>query len=102
MLHQAEKELRKAPKTVLIDAYALFEDLESGQKLGPPVSRPLFSIAKGLHELRLSYSDGIFRIFYAIKIGKAIFIIHITKKKTQKIEQKTKNILLARIKGLKQ
>ena len=65
-----------------------------------PHSRPLPSIAKGLHELRLSNNDGIYRIFYIIKMGNSIYILHILKKKTQKITKQVKQLLLSRIKEL--
>jgi hypothetical protein len=53
LLKQAKKELKDVPKDVVADVFALFEDLMAGKKLSMPISRPLFSIAKGLHELRL-------------------------------------------------
>ena len=100
ILSQAERELRKAPKEIIADIFALFEDLENGQKLSPPTSKPLANIYKGLHELRLSYSNGIFRVFYIFKVKDAIYVLHATKKKTQKIDKKTKDLLLKRIRSL--
>lgn len=100
ILTQAERELKKAPRVVIQDAFALFEDLASGKKLGMPISRPLPSIAKGLHELRLSYQDGDYRIFYVIKISDAIYVIHGTKKKTQSMDRKTRELLKHRIRSL--
>lgn len=100
ILSQAERELRKAPKEVIIDVYSLLEDLEAGKKLTMPVSKPLASIAKGLHELRLNYKDGIFRVFYVFKIKDVIHILHVTKKKTQKIDKKTRDLLIKRIGSL--
>ena len=66
ILKQAEKELKDAPKEILEDIYSLFHDLMQGKILGMPISRPLPSIAKGLHELRLSSRSGEFRVFYLI------------------------------------
>ncbi|MCB0392151.1 MAG: type II toxin-antitoxin system RelE/ParE family toxin [Bdellovibrionales bacterium] len=100
ILSQAERELRKAPKEVIMDAYSLFEDLENGKNLTMPISKPLPSIYKGLHELRLSYRDGIYRIFYIFKVKDTIYVLHAMKKKTQKIDKKTKDLLLKRIGSL--
>ncbi len=100
ILNQADRELRKAPKEVITDAFSLFEDLEKGKKLSMPISKPLPKIAKGLHELRLEYKDGIYRVFYVFKTKEAIYVIHAAKKKTQKIDQKTKSLILKRVKGL--
>lgn len=44
---QAERELKKAPKDVLRDAFDLFEQLANGVRLSMPISRTLPSIAKG-------------------------------------------------------
>ena len=55
ILRQVEREFKKIPKDVLSDTYALFDDLARGKKIGMPHSRPLPNIARGLHELRLSY-----------------------------------------------
>jgi len=100
ILNQADRELRKAPKEVIMDAYSLFDDLESGKKLTMPISKPLPSIYKGLHELRLNYRGGIYRVFYIFKVKDVIYILHATKKKTQKIDKKTKDLLLKRIGSL--
>ncbi len=86
VLKQAEKELRDTPPEVRADVFALFEELIAGKKLSMPISRPLPSIAKGLHELRLSGRGGEYRVFYAIRIGDAIYVIHATQKKTQGID----------------
>jgi phage-related protein len=85
---------------VITDAYSLFDDLESGKKLSLPVSKPLPSIYKGLHELRLGYRDGIYRIFYIFRVKDMIYVLHATKKKTQKIDKKTKDLLMKRIGSL--
>ena len=100
VLPQVRRELRKAPKGVLNDVFALFNKLACGIKLSMPISRPLSSIAKGLHELRIPYQDGTYRIFYVIKMGDAIYILHGLKKKTQKLDKKTKEIILSRIRRL--
>ena len=98
---QAKRELRKASEEILSDAFVLFEQLAQGKKLSMPISRPLPSIAKGLHELRLPYRDGTYRIFYVIKINDAVYVLHGMKKKTQKIDKRTKELLLSRIRSIR-
>ena len=100
IVKQAKKELKKAPKEVIQDVFALFEDLMAGKNLGLPISRPLPSIAKGLHELRLSGRSGEFRVFYVIRIKQAIYVVHATKKKTQKMDKKTQELIKSRLKDL--
>jgi hypothetical protein len=58
ILKQAKRELGDAPPDVIQDIFALFDDLVAGKKLSMPVSRPLSSVAKGLHELRISGRRG--------------------------------------------
>ena len=101
VIPQAKRELKKAPDGILNDVFVLFNKLAHGIKLSMPVSRPLPSIAKGLHELRLPHRDGTYRIFYIIKIGDAIYVLHGLKKKTKKLDKKTKELILLRIRSIK-
>ncbi|MFY7992586.1 MAG: type II toxin-antitoxin system RelE/ParE family toxin [Bacteriovoracaceae bacterium] len=100
VLRQAEKELKDAPKELMQDIYSLFDELSQGKSLGMPISRPLPSIVRGLHELRLSGKGGEFRVFYFIKIGDAIYIIHAASKKKQAIDKKTIDLLKTRVRSI--
>lgn len=100
VLKQAERELKDAPKNVLIDVFALFDDLAAGKKLSMPVSRPLPSIGKNLHELRLSGRAGEYRVFYVVKVSDAIYVIHATSKKKQAIDRQTADLLKQRMRSL--
>ena len=97
ILKQAEKELKDAPKEILEDIYSLFDDLSLGKILGMPISRPLPSIARGLHELRLSSRSGEFRVFYLIRVGDSIYVVHACSKKKQAIDKKTTDLIKKRI-----
>ena len=81
ILKQAKRELRDAPKEIIFDIFALFDDLMAGKNLGMPISRPLPYIARGLHELRLSSKAGEYRVFYVIRIGDAIYVLHAASKR---------------------
>ena len=100
ILKQAKRELSDAPPDVIQDVFALFDNLAAGKKLSMPVSRPLPSVAKGLHELRISGNRGEYRVFYVICVANAIYIIHATVKKKNALDIKTVQILKARIRGL--
>jgi phage-related protein len=101
VLKNAQKELKSAPKEFLQDIFSLFADLSLGKRILMPLSRPLPSIFKGLHELRLSGKSGEFRVFYIIKPGDGIYIIHASSKKTESITSMTSSLLKARIKSIK-
>lgn len=100
ILNQAKRELRSAPPDVIEDVFALFDDLANGKMLSMPISRPLPSIAKGLHELRLSGKRGEYRVFYIIRVGDAIYVLHATEKKKNEIDRKTADLLKTRIRSL--
>ena len=100
VLKQAEKELKGGPRELMQDIYSLFDELSQGKLLGMPISRALPSIARGLHELRLSGKAGEFRVFYYIKIGDAIYIVHASSKKKQAIDKRTIDLLKNRIRSI--
>ncbi|MGE4234724.1 MAG: type II toxin-antitoxin system RelE/ParE family toxin [Bacteriovoracia bacterium] len=78
----------------------MFDDLMAGKNLTMPISRPLPSIAKGLHELRLSSRAGEYRVFYVIRVDDAIYVLHATAKKTQKTNRRTIDLIKTRIRSL--
>lgn len=100
LIKQVRKEIQEIPKDLLEDVFALFDDLMEEKKLSMPISRPLFSIAKGLHELRLSGKAGDYRVFYVIKVGDAIYVLHACEKKKQAIDKQTGNLLKLRLRSI--
>ena len=67
--------------------YLLYK-LQRCDSLLMPHSKPMPSIGKGCHELRVKGEDGAYRVFYLLKVENHIFIFHAFKKKTQKTPQK--------------
>lgn len=90
-------QLSESVRSNFLDALIV---MESGKNLSLPVSRPLFGISRGLHELRLKDRSGIYRIFYFIKRGEAIYFIHGFVKKTQELPQKELEIVKKRLKEI--
>jgi phage-related protein len=82
------------------DYFDALNKLSAGKVLTMPLSRNLSSIHPGLHELRLKDSAGQVRVFYFVKRGDAIYMVHTIKKKTQGIPKKEIDIILKRIKGI--
>lgn len=64
----------------------LLRQLQQGRKLGMPHSRPMPSIAKNVHELRIRDADATWRIVYRIDPD-AIVIVEVFSKKTQATPQ---------------
>jgi phage-related protein len=72
--------------------------LSAGKSLSLPHSRPLANIHPGLHELRIHDRAGQIRIFYYVKKGDAIYMIHAFRKKTQQLPQREIEVALKRLK----
>jgi phage-related protein len=80
-----EGEVRTPPfsQAARLEAGFLLRQLQLGEKLGLPHSRPLPSIGRRCHELRIDDVDATWRIIYRIDPD-AIVIVGVFSKKTQK------------------
>jgi len=58
-----------------------------------PLSRPMPSIARGVHELRLKDRSGQYRVIYALVLRGSIHVLHAFKKTTRATPQR--NITVA-------
>lgn len=65
-----------------------------------PLSRPMTGIHPGLYELRFRDAAGQVRIFYYIKKGDAIYLVHAFRKKTRETPKREIDLALKRIKEL--
>lgn len=81
-----------------IEAGFLFRLLQTGEKLNMPHSRPMPSIGKNCHELRINDEKSTWRIIYRID-DDAIVILDVFKKKTQQTPKSVINVCKKRIKG---
>ena len=52
------------PQSLQEDFLLALDRLGQGEALGMPLSKPLFNIALGLHELRFKERRSIYRVFY--------------------------------------
>ena len=59
-------------------------DVQKGISLGLPLSRPMPTVASGVHELRVRNATTIVRVFYFVKVADTIVVFHGFQKKTQK------------------
>ena len=78
-------EIKSPPrsKAARIKAGFLLRQLQNGIKLSLPQSRPLASIGKRCHELRLNDNDKTWRIIYRID-SDAIILLEVFQKQTNK------------------
>ena len=80
-----EGEVRTPPfsQAARLEAGFLLRQLQLGEKLGLPHTRPMPSIGRGCHELRIVDTDATWRIIYRIDLD-VIVIVDVFSKKTQK------------------
>ncbi len=80
-----------------IEAGYLFRLLQMGEKLSLPHSRPMPSIGKNCHELRINDENSTWRIIYRID-NDAIVILEVFNKKSQQTPKKVIDVCKKRIK----
>lgn len=84
ILHPAAREaIRSFPQEVRRELGKAIFDLQRGEVLGMPLSRPMPSIASGAAELRIRDSTGIYRVFYYSASPRSILVFHAFAKKTR-------------------
>jgi phage-related protein len=76
--------IRKFPEDVRREFGKIIFDLQKGEKLTMPLSRPMASVAFGVEELRIKDRSGAYRVFYYTKVADSVLIFHAFSKKTQK------------------
>jgi phage-related protein len=76
--------LRAFPEDVRRELGKAIYDLQLGHTLSMPLSRPMPSIGRGVAELRVRDSSGIYRAFYVVRMADAVLIFHAFAKKSQK------------------
>lgn len=100
LLKQCQKEILDFPNEVRSDLADLLARLDSGQKLSMPLSRPMPSIGKGVHELRLRDRNGIYRVIYVFLGQGEIWLLHAFIKKTQSTPQQSIALAQKRLKEI--
>lgn len=80
----ARRDIKEFPEAVRRELGKAIFDLQKGNSLGMPLSRPMPEVAAGVEELRVRDSAGIYRTFYYKKSKRGILILHAFEKKTQK------------------
>jgi phage-related protein len=79
----------------------LLRQLQEGEKLSLPHSRPMPSIGKSCHELRIHDKTKTWRLFYFMD-SDAIVILGMDEKKTQKTPQQAIELCRKRLKSYEQ
>ena len=80
---KARDAIRDFPEEVRRELGKAIFDLQKGEKLSMPLSRPMPSVASGVEELRVRDRSGAYRVFYYTRLADSVVIFHAFVKKTQ-------------------
>lgn len=100
VLRRCQRELEDLPLAVREDLADAVARLEEGHTLSMPLSRPMPSIGKGVHELRFRDRSGIYRVVYVFAKQGNIYLLHAFKKTSQQTPQKSIEISRKRLKEI--
>ncbi len=81
---KARGAIRDFPEGVRRELGKAIFDLQKGEKISMPLSRPMPSVAAGVEELRVRDRSGAYRVFYYLRLADSVLIFHAFAKTTQK------------------
>jgi len=99
ILKTCQREIAELPDEIRGDLADALARLDAGHSLSMPLSRPMPTVGKGVHELRLRDRSGEYRVIYAIGKSGEVHVIHAFKKQTQATPQGNVDLVRKRIKG---
>ena len=96
----ARAAIRSFPEDVRQELGKAIYDLQKGEVLAMPLSRPMPSIEPGAAELRIRDRSGIYRAFYYSRSPRGIFVFHAFMKKSQATPLRELNLGKKRLREL--
>lgn len=96
----ARAEIRELPRTIRKRLGMLIEELQWGQLLKMPHSRPMPIIASGVEELRVKDESGQYRAFVMRRSHAGIVVLHVFAKKSQKTPRAAIELARRRLKEI--
>lgn len=100
VLPQCQKEINELPADVRDDLTDALAKLNEGNTLSMPLSRPMPSVGKGVHELRFRDRNGIYRVLYVFVGGGLIYLLHAFMKKAQATPKQNIELAKKRLKEI--
>lgn len=91
-------DLRAFPALIRREAGFQLDQVQHGQK--PDDWKPMSTIGKGVHEIRIRDESGAFRVIYVAKFSDAIYVLHCFQKKTQKTSKADLDLAKKRLRDL--
>lgn len=100
ILKNCQKEIDDFPQEIRDDLMEAMIDLEKGNMLRFPLSRPMPTIGNGVHEIRLKDRAGIYRVIYVFIKSNGIFLVHAFMKKTPQTPKQNIDLAKKRLKEI--
>ncbi len=100
VLKQCRREIEELPLNVREELADALARVEEGHVLSMPLSRPMRSIGKSVHELRFRDRSGIYRVIYVFAKQGIIHLLHAFKKKNAQTPQRNIEISKKRLKEI--
>ena len=97
---KARDAIRSFPEDVRREFGKVIFDLQKGEKLSMPLSRPMASVASGVEELCVRDRSGAYRVFYYTRLAETVLIFHAFAKKTQKTPPREMALAQKRLKDM--
>ncbi len=98
LLRQCRREIADLPDRIRGDLADALARLDAGLSLSMPLSRPMPSIGRGAHELRLRDRSGDYRIVYVARRSGEIVIVLAFKKTSRKAPERIIELARSRVK----
>lgn len=96
----SRREIAALPENVRGDLADALARLDAGLTLAMPLSRPMPSIGRGVHELRLKDRSGAYRVIYALVRRGSVHVLHAFKKTTQATAARNLDLARQRLKEI--
>ena len=94
------REIEDFPLSVREDLADAIARLELGHTLSMPLSRPMPSIGRGVHELRLRDQAGAYRVVYVLASRIGVYVIAAFKKTSEQTLKRYLDVARKRLKEL--
>jgi phage-related protein len=101
LLKQCQKEIEGFPLAAREELADALARLEEGHNLSMPLSRPMPSVGRGVHELRFRDPSGIYRVIYVTLGASQIVLLHAFMKKTPQTPQQSVELAQKRLKEVR-
>lgn len=102
ILPACQRELKAFSEYIRGDLADALARLDAGLTLSMPLSRPMPSIGRGVHELRLKDRSGAHRVVYALIRSGTVHVVHAFKKTTRQTPRRHVELVRKRIREVMQ